>query len=47
MITSFTAYVEQNLNEIWINKIKVSKIWVRSEQDVDKIKDKDNECKTV
>ena len=33
---------EQDLSEIW-----VSKIWVRSERDVDKIKDKDSECKTV
>ncbi len=33
---------EQDLSEIW-----VSKIWVRSERDVNKIKDKDNECKIV
>ncbi len=47
MITSFIIYVKQNLNEIWIDKMKVSKIWTRSEQDVNKIKDKNSECKTV
>ncbi len=31
MITSFIIYVKQNLNEIWIDKMKVSKIWTRSE----------------